>query len=81
VRLVGDPVYFPRFASVIREGLFEVGRGVHVGPLEADQDGFAVDSVLCKEFAAAVFEFADLGRVEDADVAIGPINSVPCIAF
>ena len=73
-RLVGDPIYFPGFAAVVGEGLLEVRRGVHVSPLEADQDGFTVDGVLGEKFATAVFEFADLGWVQDANLAIGPIE-------
>ena len=78
--LVGDPVDFPGSASVVGEGLLEVGRGVQVGPFKADEDGFAVDRVLGEEFAAAVFEFADLRRVDNTNSFVGPVEA-PLVGF
>ncbi len=45
------------------------------GPVVADQDGFTVDEIGGVEIAAAVAECADLGRVEAADAAVGPIEA------
>ena len=42
--LIGNPVYFPDFASVVREGLLEVRLvGIGVRPDKPDEDGFAVE--------------------------------------
>ena len=77
--LVGDPVDFPGFAAVVGKGLFEVrGVGVQVGPAKADEDGGVIGSVLRvlrEKFADAVFEFADLRRVKDANFLVGPVEA------
>jgi len=74
-RLVRDPVDFPGFTAIIRKGLLKVrGAGVHVRPDKSNQNGFAVDRILGEKRAASVFEFANLGWVHDADLAVSPIE-------
>lgn len=41
----------------------------------ADQDRFSVDEVRGVEISATVAECADLGRIESADAAVGPIKA------
>src|ERR1700691_2002381 len=51
------------------------GAGVRAGPVKANEDGFAVDAVVCVKLAVAVAKFAHLGRVEQTDSAVGPIEA------
>src|SRR6201999_2415586 len=74
--LVRDPVHLPGFAAVGGEGLLEVRcAGAHAGPVKADEGGFAVDGVSGIEVAVTVAEVADLGRVDAADAAVGPVEA------
>ena len=45
-----------------------------VGPNESNQDGFAINRILGEKLTASISEFADLGRVRDAILAVGPIE-------
>ena len=73
--MVSDPVHFPSFSAIVGERLFEVGRGcAEVSPLVADENRFVVDRVDSIELADAILEFADLGRVEDAGLLVGPVE-------
>ena len=73
--LVGDPVGFPSFSAIVGEGLFEVRRRcVEVGPVETDENGFVTVRVDGIEIAHAIPKFADLRRVEDAGLLVGPIE-------
>src|SRR5271157_5890176 len=75
-RLIGDPVDLPGLAAVVGEGLLEMGCvGSELGPVKANQDRLAVDGVLRVELADAVLELANLGRVENADLLVIPIES------
>src|SRR5580698_8618472 len=56
------------------------GVGGQVGPIKSNQNGFAIDCVLSKELAVSVLELADLGWVEDTDLAVGPIEP-PLVGF
>ena len=76
--LVGDPVYFPGFAAVVGEGLFEVGGGRgDVRPNKATEDGFAIGAGWfgVEKLAAAIFEFADGGRAHRAALAGAPVEA------
>ena len=48
--------------------------GVHPGPVIADEDDFAVDSVGGVEAPVAVPEVADLGWIEATDTAVSPVE-------
>lgn len=75
VSLVGDPIDFPGFSAIVGERLFEVGRWrVEVGPAETDENGFVAVRVDGIELANAIPKFADLRRVEDPDLPIGPVE-------
>jgi hypothetical protein len=75
-RLVGDPVYFPSFAAVVGEGLFEVRRiCCHVRPNKSNLDGLAINRILGEKLTASILEFADLRWVQDANLAIGPVEA------
>ena len=74
-RLVRNPVDFPSLASVIGERLFKVRRTRgHVRPNKSNQDNFAVNRILGEKLAASILEFADLGWIQDAILAVGPIE-------
>ena len=47
----------------------------HVRPNKSNQDNFAVDFVLRVELAASILEFADLRRIQNSDLAVGPIEA------
>ena len=47
----------------------------HVRPGITNQDGLAIDRVLGEKFPASILEFANLRRVNDAILAVGPIKS------
>src|SRR5579864_3073117 len=51
-----------------------------VGPSIANQNDSAVNRILGEELAAPILEFADLRRVHDANLAIGPIEP-PLMGF
>src|ERR1700691_4821744 len=51
------------------------GIGGQVGPIKSNQDGFAIDCVLGKELTVSVRELADLGWIQNADLAVVPIES------
>src|SRR5579864_2708433 len=46
-----------------------------VRPDKSNQDGFAINRVLGEKLTPSILEFADLGWVKDAILAIGPIES------
>ena len=69
-----DPVWFPGFAAVVREGLFEaVGGCGDVFENIAHQDSATVEWFLIVKFAAVIFEFADGG---DADGALRAVRKI-----
>src|SRR5579864_1427273 len=46
----------------------------HVRPSISNKDGLAIDGILGKKLAASILESSDLGWVQDASLAIGPIE-------
>src|ERR1700691_3409769 len=74
--LIRNPIYFPGFAAIVRERLFEVRRTRgQVRPNISNEDDLAINRILGEEFAASVLEFADLGWVEYANFAVRPIKA------
>src|SRR5580692_7684348 len=74
-RLVRNPVHFPGLAAILREGLLKVRRaGGGIRPKKSNQDHFAINRILSVELAASILEFADLRRVQNANLAVGPIQ-------
>src|ERR1700730_16895812 len=74
--LIRNPIDFPRLAAIIRKRLFKVRRiRGHVGPIESNKDCFAVNRILSKKLTLSILEFADLGWVKDANLAVGPIEA------
>ena len=47
----------------------------HVGPNESNKDCFAVNRILSEKLTLSILEFADLGWVKDANLAVGPIEA------
>src|SRR5260370_36646552 len=78
--LVRDPVYFPGFATILRERLFEVRR-IRVGlrPNESNQDGTAIWARRFRgvKLAASILEFADRGHAHGSPLAGPPIKAPP----
>src|SRR5229473_3732481 len=76
--LFRNPVDFPGFASIIREGLLKVGgiRG-DVRPNKSNQDRSAIRArwFRVEKLAASILEFADRGRAHGATLAGGPIEA------
>src|SRR5579864_7219523 len=56
----GNPVYFPRFAAIIRECLFKMAgiRG-NVRDNESNKDGSAIQCFLVEKLTATILELAD----------------------
>ena len=52
----------------------------HIRPKISNQDGFSVNRVLGKKLATSILEFADLGWIHDAVLAVGPIEA-PLMGF
>src|ERR1035438_1745388 len=62
-RLIDNPVHFPSLASIIRKGLFKMGRiRGGVGPNKPNQDAFSIQHVLGVELTPSILKLADLGR-------------------
>jgi hypothetical protein len=56
--------------------LFEVGGiGGQVGPIKSNEDSLAIDGVLGEKLTVSILELADLRWIEDANFAVGPIES------
>ena len=47
----------------------------HVRPNKSNKDSFAIHCILSEELAASILEFADLGWIQDAILAVGPIEA------
>src|SRR5258708_19259382 len=75
--LVRDPVYFPGFATILRERLFEVRR-IRVGlrPNESNQDGSAIGARRFRvvKLAASILEFPDRGHAHSSALAVRPLQ-------
>src|ERR1700683_1978195 len=79
--LIGNPIHFPSLAAIVGVRLLEVGLvGGGVAPEEADDDHFAFPAVLRIERTDSVLELADLGRVENANFAVNPVEA-PLMRF
>jgi hypothetical protein len=50
------------------------GIRVHVRPNEPDKYSLPINRILGEKLAASILEFADLGWIHDAILAIGPIE-------
>src|SRR6204780_2750645 len=50
-----------------------IRRGIR--PNKSNKNGFAINRILGEKLAASVLEFADLGRIQDANLPVGPIES------
>src|ERR1700722_3992040 len=74
-RLVCDPVHFPCLAAIVGERLLEVWSRIHTRPAEADENRLVVDRIHRKKFADSILEFANLRRIEHADLYIRPIET------
>ena len=56
--------------------MFEVGGiGGQVGPIKSNEDSLAIDGVLGEKLTVSILELADLRWIEDANFAVGPIES------
>src|ERR1700683_13761 len=74
-RLVRDPIDLPRFAAVIGECLFEVGRILgDLRPDVANEDHSSVIGFLVVELTDSILEFAD--RRRQADCAVFPVGPI-----
>src|ERR1700722_9746098 len=70
---VGNPVDFPRLSVIGRKRLLKVGVAVHFGPVETDNYGRALPSIVRVEVADAVcIEMPDLRRWRDAELFRSP---------
>src|SRR5947207_15735396 len=76
--LVRDPVYFPGFAAILLERMFEMRR-IRVGlrPNKSNQDGFAIRAGRFRvvKLAVSILEFADRGRAHGSALAGCPIEA------
>src|ERR1700683_5800929 len=50
-----------------------IRRGIR--PSKSKKNGVAINRILGEKLAASVLEFADLGRIQDANLPVGPIES------
>jgi hypothetical protein len=63
-RVDGDPVRFPSFASIVREGLFKTARIRSTARYhESNIDGPAIQCFLAEKLAESILELADCRRV------------------
>ena len=71
-----DPIHFPSFAAIIREGLFEAaGIGSDVGDNESNQNGSPIQRLLVEKLTAPVLELTNRGRAHAASLAVGKIKA------
>src|SRR5215468_749988 len=76
--LIRNPVDFPGFAPILREGLLKVRSiGVGVCPNKSTQDGSAIRAgwFRIEELAASILEFTDRGHAHRTALASRPIKA------
>src|SRR5580704_14901592 len=80
-RLICNPIDLPGLSTIGREGLFRVSRGrSDIRPDHPHKKSLAVKCVLAQKLTASISEFADVGRIQDAGLAAGPIEP-PLVRF
>src|SRR5579872_2012588 len=75
-RLIRNPVHLPSLSAIIRKRLFEM-RHARIGlrPDESDQNCLSVDNILRIELALSILKLANLRRIKNPVLAVGPVQS------